>query len=508
VQRWSVLKLLGSVAVVASVAGVIISIGGRMDEAPAVSGGRGSADFTISTDRTAANTATPERVRPKLRDFSTDEDLLSADATPRKPATTSAPSAPIGIGGPSLLVASADDKDNQSDPIINVSADGIGDSTGYSGSNGGSAGQYFGPMSGVPGSGGGGGGGYYGGGGGGSYGGSYGGGGFAGGGYSGGGYSGGGGSSAPTSSNTPPSSSSTPATTCTTSSGTSSTGSTGSTSGTTPGSAPSGGTTSGSGSSCTTTGGSSAAGESLGFNAGSSGVDMQMISAPVDSTTSGPNGQPIVVGGTTTPPAGPNQGPTIGTTNTITGPNQGTTSGTTPPAGPNQGATTGTGTTTSPLPPKPETLGNGKSSVTLIGTFSEHITATGYDQWVEPFSITLPSGTKIEITIDADVLPLLYEGEAFDVIIANGGLTGTFAVDGYTDTGIPELFSNYYKWWFEPIYGPNTLTLIAHDPPPPDGLPDDALRLAVAAVPEPATLAIFGLGMVGIGYLRRRRAAA
>lgn len=127
-QRWSVLKLLGSVAVVASVAGVIISIAGRMDEAPAVGSGRGGPDFTISTDRTAANTAKPERVRPKLRDFSADEDLLAAEATARKPATSSnPPSAPIGVGGPSLLVASTDDGNAKDLPIINVSAEGIGD---------------------------------------------------------------------------------------------------------------------------------------------------------------------------------------------------------------------------------------------------------------------------------------------------------------------------------------------------------------------------------------------
>jgi len=39
------------------------------------------------------------------------------------------------------------------------------------------------------------------------------------------------------------------------------------------------------------------------------------------------------------------------------------------------------------------------------------------------------------------------------------------------------------------------------------GIPIDDLELTVAYVPEPATLTIFGLGLAGLGYMRRRRAA-
>lgn len=104
--------------------------------------------------------------------------------------------------------------------------------------------------------------------------------------------------------------------------------------------------------------------------------------------------------------------------------------------------------------------------------------------------------------------PTVSSGQIFS--ITNAGLTSTFTLNpGATTTVIPGAPGAL------DIIGTGTLTLTGYDPTQgnfafstQNGVPENVTFSAtVVAVPEPASLALFGLGLAALGVARRRQVA-
>ena len=91
-------------------------------------------------------------------------------------------------------------------------------------------------------------------------------------------------------------------------------------------------------------------------------------------------------------------------------------------------------------------------------------------------------------------------------------LSGTAALDnGYGATLINgssidlKLDGDISNWCPTANCGSMTITLAAYEPPPPPTTPTYTPPTTPTAIPAPAGLAMFGLGLAGIGFIRRRK---
>jgi len=95
-------------------------------------------------------------------------------------------------------------------------------------------------------------------------------------------------------------------------------------------------------------------------------------------------------------------------------------------------------------------------------------------------------------------------------------LTGTAALDtGYSATLVNgssidlKIDGDIHNWCPTSNCGSMTLTLLAYEPPPPPVVTETAYTppTTPTAIPAPAGLAMFGLGLAGMGFVRRRKTA-
>lgn len=104
-----------------------------------------------------------------------------------------------------------------------------------------------------------------------------------------------------------------------------------------------------------------------------------------------------------------------------------------------------------------------------------------------------PNGTARVITFDGAV-GMGVELGAGTATISGNTISGSISGALLPSTGFAK---TAYTWNLWPRIGTTNSTISDFAP--------DAMNVTVAAAPEPATYALMGLGLVGIGFLRRRQ---
>ena len=151
----------------------------------------------------------------------------------------------------------------------------------------------------------------------------------------------------------------------------------------------------------------------------------------------------------------------------------------------------------------------GESSGTISGTFSLDDTSFGATQTGTDFSITFnhTEGIGFTQTFTTATTDLTY----FNVTTDGSGVVTSLTFDG--DTGVAPLFLDL-KWDIEKdanrLGGDDGNSKLFNYNNGSTGrvfLDNFTVSQAVAAVPEPSIIVLFGLGLVGLGFARRRRQA-